>query len=266
LSGRRRDGRKVSAGRRRKKRDAFSVALSEKVLAAFGCPNVRRGEGSDEWRASMGNYRMTPDLIAGPLVGGGDPSDFYIDVFEPTGDQNVRPLAGNPKAAVTLLRAVVDQQGSFKLGDLGDTGESLYKPMNDKIQKYAAGRGNTPMFGLSMYFTMTGDQYVGPVIAALQAPMALDRAFGIAHHLGIGAMDKFMREVMGPGPAPGHAGLILSLPFAQPLSFILYVALKQDRPRAVLLVNSTVRSATHPYGDHPVIQWLRGRATPDAMT
>ncbi len=67
-------------------------------------------------------------------------------------------------------------------------------------------------------------------------------------------MDVFLREVVGPGPAPGHSGVVLSILIKLPLSFVLYIALKPDRPHAVLLVNSAVRSTTHPYAGHAVIE------------
>jgi hypothetical protein len=196
-------------------------------------------------------------------VGGGDPSDFYVEVFAPQGDRFVNPLAGNPQAAVAVLRAVAER-GSFNLGELGDTAEQLLKRMNEKLTKYVGFRDSTPMLGLAMYFTMTGNQKVGPVIAGYQAPTILDRAFGITHHLGQSAMDTIMREVMTGEPSPGHSGVVLSLPIAQALSFVLYVARKTDRPRAVLLVNEAAADPAHKYASHPVIQWLRALTTSSA--
>jgi len=176
-------------------------ARCREVLEVIGCPSVRKGEGSDEWNATKGAYTPTPDLVAGPLVGAGDPSDFYIDVFAPKGDQFVTPRAGSPQAAVALLRAVAER-GSFRLDQL-DVNGPLYGTMNKKLAKYAGSRSNSPMFGIAMYFTMTGDQYVGPALAGLAAPLALDRAFGLTEHLGPGTMDKIMRRVMSPGQSQG---------------------------------------------------------------
>ena len=191
-------------------------------------------------------------------MGAGDPSDFYVDVFEPTGDQYVKPLAGNPFAAVTLLRAIVEN-GTFNLDDLGDTGEQLVKPMNDKLKKYVGSRGNTPMFGLAMYFRMTGNQYVGPIFAALQALNTLDGAFGITAHLGREAKGRVVRSVL----TPGQSAIVLTLPIEQPLAFVLYTVEKSDGPRVVVLVNHAVMRPDHPYVAHSVITWLRGLATPD---
>jgi hypothetical protein len=243
----------VRAERNLKKRDEVSVSRDVDVLQSLGCPDVRRGEGSEEWANSKGAYRFTPDVIAGPLVGGGDPSDFYIDVFEPRGDQYVKPMAGNPHAASILLRAVAEQ-GAFNLADMKDTGEQLLKPMNDKIGKYVGSRANTPMFGLAMYFTMTGNQYVGRLIAALQATSVLDGAFGVTAHLGQEPKDRFMHDLL----SPGQSLAVFGLPIEQPVSFVLYVAEKIDGPRILLLVNRAVQSRAHPFGDHDVIRWLRG--------
>jgi hypothetical protein len=245
----------------KKQSDAVSVESVRAVLTGLRCPNVRRAEGTDEWRLSHGAYRPTPDLVAGPLVGGGDPSDFYIDVWEPTGDQYVKPCAGNPKAAFILHRAVAEK-GAFDLADMDDTGEQLVKPMNDKLQRYIASRKATSMLGLAMYFKMTGNQKVGPVIAGLQALSVLDLAFGITQHLGQDAMEKVMAEVVPGTSLPGPTGVVLSLPMKQPLSFVLYAARKTDRFRAVLLVNHAVTSVAHPFAGHPVIRWLRETATP----
>jgi hypothetical protein len=241
-----------------KKSDETSVEVSRAVLEALGCPGIRRGEGSEEWKQTQGSYPFTPDLVAGPLVGGGHPSDFYIDVFEPSGDQYVKPLAGNPGAAVTMLRAIVEN-GSFDLAELGDTGEQLLKPMNDKLAKYVGSRAGTPMFGLAMYFTMTGNQKVGPIIAALQALNTLDVAFGITHHRGARVMGLIMRGVL----SPGQSCLVVPLPIEQPLSLVLYTVRKLDGVRVVMLVNDAVRKAEHPFFGHPVIAWLRERTTPD---
>ena len=137
--------------------------------------------------------------------------------------------------------------------DLGDTGEQLLKPMNDKLKKYVGSRANTPMFGLAMYFKMTGNQYVGPIMAAIQAPSILDGVFGITSHLGPAAMDQLRQHLH----TPGQSLIVFSLPIVQPLSFVLFVAEKVDGPRIVLLVNRSANDPSHPFADHPVIQWLR---------
>ena len=243
----------------KKKSDRFSVETARAVLEALHCPDVRRAEGTDEWRESQGSFRLSPDLVAGPLLGAGSAADFYIDVFEPSGDAYVKPKAGNPKAATILHRAVLER-GSFNVRDFGDNHEHFYGPMNKKLIKYAGSRDCSPMLGLVMYFKMTGDQYVGPVVAGLDAVIALDRAFGITHHLGEAAMDQVLRGVI----SPGEKSFVLSLPIEQPLAFVLYVADKRDGVRVLLLVNHATTSAQHPFATHSVIQWLRDLATPAA--
>lgn len=230
------------------------------MLHALGCPGVRRAEGTDEWQKSRGSYPLTPDLVAGPLVGGGDPSDFYIDVFAPTGDQFVKPQAGNPDAARAFRRTVAER-GSIRLDQI-DGHEQLYATMNKKLAKYAGSRPSSPMLGLAMHFLMTGNQYVGPVLAGIEAPIALDRAFGIMEHLGRGAMTTVMKTLL----SPGESAVILSLPIKQPLSFVLYMAEKIDGVRGIMLVNDAALNPQHAYPHHPVIQWLREMITPDAPT
>lgn len=232
--------------------DEHSVEWCLAALAAFGCPDVRRAEGTAEWERTRGGYRFSPDLVAGPLVGSGDPSDFYVDVFAPSGDQYVKPLAGNPRAAVTFVRSIAERD-RLNLAELGDTFEQLLRPINQKLTKYSGSRGGTPMVGLGMYFRMTGNQYVGPIVAALQALVGLDGALGITHHLGPGVAGRLMRALL----SPGQSSFILSLPIEQPLSFVLYLAEKVDGPRAVLIVNHNVVRDQHPYPDHPVVRWLR---------
>jgi hypothetical protein len=79
------------------------------MLEHLGCPDVRQGQGSEEWKQTKGTYIKTPDLVAGPLVGNGHESDFYIDVFEPSGDPYVKPLAG--KGVTSLPSSVYRTRG-----------------------------------------------------------------------------------------------------------------------------------------------------------
>jgi hypothetical protein len=241
----------------RKKSDATSVETIRAVLEALGCPNPRRAEGTDEWRASAGAYAFTPDLIAGPLVGGGDRSDFYVDVFEPTGDQYIKPKAGNPHAA-SIVRQALTGQGEFRLSDLQDSGEHMVKTMNDKCVKYVGSRGgNTPMLGLGMYFRMTGNQYAGPVFAAYKALDVLDGAFGITAHRGQATKDRLVQAVM----SPGQSAFVVTTPSPYGLAFLLYVVDKVDGVRAIMLVNHGVATKPHEFSDHEVIRWLRTQAT-----
>ncbi len=71
------------------------------------------------------------------------------------------------------------------------------------------------MFGLAMYFRMTGNQQVGPIVAALQAMSILDGAFG------------------------------------RPLSLVLNVVEKADGLRVLLLVNRSVRDSSQPVRKPP---------------
>jgi len=103
------------------KREDLSIEATINVLRVLGCPNPRRGEGSDEWERSKGSFRFTPDLIAGRLVGGGSATDFYIDVFQPTGDQYVKPRAGSHCDAKVPTKVNFDAQKRVKMSNCMDS-------------------------------------------------------------------------------------------------------------------------------------------------
>jgi hypothetical protein len=137
--------------------------------------------------------------------------------------------------------------------------------LNKKLAKYAGNRGNTPMLGLALYFQYTGNQYVGPILAALDSLKALDRALGIAKYLGAATIDRLHQSLMSPF-SPEDSATVLTLPIEQPLSMVLWVAGKTDGPRVILIVNMAVLGDAHPFASHPVITWLREWATPTPGT
>jgi hypothetical protein len=110
------------------------------------------------------------------------------------------------------------------------------------------------MLGLVMYFVMTGDQYVGPVLSGLTAPLTLDRVFGITQQLGDKAMGRVMKDLL----SPGQSFVGLAVPMKHPLSFAMTISIKPDGPRVVLVTNKAVADPAHPHAGHPVIQWLAG--------
>lgn len=233
----------------RKKSDAYGVGRVQDVLHLLGCPDVRPAQGTAEWKQVQGSFASTPDLAAGPLVGGG--GDFMIDVFEPSGDPYVKERAGNPNAAQTF-RDAVEKRGSFTLGDLGDNYEHFYGPLTKKVQRYGLSRDASPMLGVAMYFSCNRERSGGVVLGHVDALRALDRAFGIDHHLGPGHLDRCVMEVC----SPGDYLQICTLPISQPLSFLLYLADKAEGQKMVFLVSASVLLAEHPFRDHPVIRWL----------
>lgn len=235
----------------RKKSDAYGVGRVQLALQRLGCPDVRPAQGTDEWRRAQGPFLATPDLVAGPLVGHGAPADFLIDVFEPSGEPYVKKRAGNEQAARTFKDAV-DARGTFNLGDLGENYEHFYGPLTKKIERYAVSRHASPMLGVAMYFSCL-EQAGGVILGHLDAIRALDRAFGIEHHLGEGQVEHCMAEVC----SPGDCALLLSMPMSQPLSFVLYVADKAVGQKMILLMNDVVARQAHPFYAHPVIGWLR---------
>ena len=226
------------------------------ALHRLGCPTIRRGQGMEEWERAKGSFAGTPDLIAGPLIGNGHPDDFVIDVFEPSGDPYVKLLAGNPDAAA-VLRTAVDNHSGFTLGELRENYEHFFGPITKKLQRYSASRGGSPMVGVAMYFACLRNQYVGPVLAHLDAIRALDRAFGIEHHLGTGKVEELLASLV----APGDAVNTVVLPIENPRSFLLYVADKTAGQKVVLVVNSAVTDPVHPLASHEVLTWLRNLPT-----
>jgi len=190
-------------------------------------------------------------------VGGGAPTDFYIDVFQPTGDQYVRPLAGNPDAA-EVLRKAVKERGTFNQSDLGQNFSAYYGPMTKKLEKYSGSRGRSPMLGLVMYFTVSGNQYVGPIVAHLHSLEALDCCFGISHHCG----EEIFKSLVSGVVQGSDVFNIVVLPMEQAMSFLLWLVNSQGNQKCILLINDRV-IVDPQWKRHPVIKWLhRLKMTP----
>ena len=113
------------------------------------------------------------------------------------------------------------------------------------------------MLGVAMYFACFDNQYVGPIVAHLDALRALDRAFGLEKQLGTPQMDNVLRLVC----SEDDTVQILVVTFPQPLAFLLYLTDKTSGPKIVLLLNASVTSPLHPFPNHDVIQWARLVAT-----
>ena len=201
--------------------DAESVEAVRAMLVELGCPDIRAGERSPEWERTKGSYKDTPDLVAGPLVGGGDPSDYYVDVFEPTGDQYFREQVGQPDTVAAVTKLITERVPTT-MTDLKEPHDLLVKTMNAELTKYS--RGGTPMIGLGMYFKMMADsdpeRPPGPVFAGIQALLGLDAIFGIEHRYGVEAMQRVVRGVIGEG----EQKMTVIVPMRVPLAFALYVA------------------------------------------
>lgn len=163
-----------------KKRDEVSVETSRNVLEALGCPDARLGEGSDEWGRSKGRTGSRRTSSQDPLSAAEVHPLLCRRVRAKR--RSVREPPRRQCVGRTHAVGAVAENRTVNIDDFGDTGEQLVKPMNDKLRKYVGARKSTPMFGLAMYFTMTGDQYVGPIIAGIQALNTLDRIFGIEAH------------------------------------------------------------------------------------
>jgi hypothetical protein len=228
-------------------------------LRQLGCPDVRRAEGTEEWRRTQGAFRFTPDLVAGPLRGGGDPRDFYIDVFSPTGEQFVNAKAGAPKAA-TVFRQAVEGRGSFSFGELGGEFEPFLGPINKKLGNYSTSRNGSPMVGIGMYFCLSGNSFVGPILAFFNMLRALDAALGLT----AGPQGADMRAALDQVLGPGNTASIIVHPLPVQVSFLMVHADKLARDNAsektVFIINSGVVHEEFDLREHPVVAWLRSLA------
>src|SRR5216684_7638559 len=145
--------------------DSEAVENTVLLLNSAGCPKARRGQGTDEFSAKMRPGHRTPDIVAGPLHGFGNPNDFYIDVQSPTGDYLIKDEVG-AKRALELYEDAL-RTGVFKFPEL-DTGylkRVLITPIEKKIEKYARSRSSA-LYGHVLYFDLVdGPAHLG--IAAL---------------------------------------------------------------------------------------------------
>lgn len=238
-------------------REEISIRRTLLILRLLCCPNARRAEGTPEWDQIKGSYTLSPDLVAGLLRGNGDPSDFFIDIVQPTGDQYFKELAGSPQAA-RLVASALNQKSdpfSFKLEDLGNTANNFLGPLNRKILKYSGSRLGTAMLGLAMYFAPSDGAYGGPVLAHLDSLRWLDSAFGLSHHLGAETPTILLEGILDSS-APFTS--ILSLPMSIPFSFLLWIADKSETfPKVVLIINDGITHKDYEFCEHSVIKWLR---------
>jgi hypothetical protein len=226
-------------------------------LRALGCPNVRRGEGSDEWARTCGAYPHTPDLVAGPLIGGGDARDFYIDLIQPTGDWYVNPKAGNPVAFAAVERA--RKNGVYNEADLGLNFDNYYQPLNKKLEKYSGSRGHCPMVGIVMHIDVGDGTDDRTKFVHVDSVRALDRAFGLSLHAGGGLKAERVKDLLF-----NDKGNFVrySIPIAQQLGFLLWIVEGLNHPpKAVLLLNAGVVHPDFAWSDHPVVKWMRRMAT-----
>ena len=251
----------------RKIDDGPSIDRVRLFLKMFDCPDARLAQGAPEWAAAQGEYRMTPDLVAGPIKGGSDHQDFLIDVWEPTGDWFVKPAGDSPKAAAVVLRAV-RESGTFNFEEIADDGiEGFLNPLNKKVRKYSGSRGWSIMCGLAMYFNLRREgSDIGKVTAFHQSIDAIDRVFGISHECGNEATLGLIRSAM----TQEDPVRFVCFPFPEEyrITFLLWCADVDRQPAAFLFAN---RRVTHPefgWKDHPVVRWLARleRAKDHALT
>lgn len=225
-------------------------------LSQLGCPSVRGAEGTPEWKRIRGNFRYSPDLVAGPLRGNGAPEDFLIDVFSPTGDQYVKLEAGAPNAAA-FFRKAIDDRGTFSFRDLGQEYEPFYGPIRKKLDKYSTSRSGSPMVGLAMYFCLAGNSFVGPILAFYHVLAALDDAFGLTSN----AQKNEVMAALDTAVNPGHSVAIVVWPLNLQLSFLLLHADKVHdnghHEKTILLINKWIVQDDFDWKLHPVVQWLR---------
>lgn len=220
----------------------------------FDCPDPRLAQGSPEWREAQGSYSRTPDLIAGPILGGGNPRDFLIDVWEPEGQSFLKEAGSNPDAARTVASAL-KTNGTFTMEDLAGNFDAFLNPLNKKLRSYSGERNGSVMCGFVTYFNLQRDGGdLGKVLAYHQSIYGIDRTFGLTHILGEEVTQGLIRSSMTQEPP--IAMLHFPFPDACRMAFFLWCADVDRLPTAILLVNNGVTHRDFEWRDHPVIRWL----------
>lgn len=227
------------------------------ALAHLGCPAVRRAEGTEEWRQKQVSYKYTPDLVAGPIVGGGDPKDFLIDVYAPTGKYFTDAGAGLPEVA-SRINPIHRDGGSFRLAEVGSAEDMFLANLNKKIAKYSGERENSIMVGLATYHNLevAGGESLGRILVAHDIVGVFAAQFGFPAD----RMDEFWAAMM---PVVGLVSPIICLASWEARVAFAVAILDHERDgtlesRNVLLcVNAGVVHDEFAWRDHPVVKWLR---------
>jgi hypothetical protein len=253
-------------------REKLSHDRTLEFLKQFGCPNPQLVDDSKEWEDTKGDYPLTPDLVAGPLKGNGDPGDFYIEVHRPTNEQYTNPHTDYPQpyGLVQAMREQAKQHGGglLEFGQLGAS-EAYLNKVDEKL-KYGTSRGS-PLVGIVSYFGVDDDVAKGE-------DSALGSLIGHVHALQtlilVLAVEKYrpvedVRRVRHACEQPGAVIASFGFPFPDsrmPLTFILWMADKgPGNDKRVLIINERVIHEGSPWLWSPVARWLHRFTTPNGL-
>ena len=125
-----------------------------KLLRREGFEFVK-AEGNPEYLKRLKSYTKTPDFIQYPFIGGGSPSDFFVDVKCPIGDYiwrkdtnigKILDLSWKNKKNLFVTNKSIQRSER----------EKLVESINRKIERYK--RDSSPLFGLVYYFDLRNSE------------------------------------------------------------------------------------------------------------
>jgi hypothetical protein len=248
-----------------KRSDAVSVAAAMKRLQMLGCPSVRQCEGDPVMRqlVASGSFKRTPDLVAGPIVGGGLATDFYIDVQELYGELLFNPNAAGGSSPPLFITAPHQSTGELRADDLPKSHFGGYaSPIEKKLHKYSAERNGSPLVGLVVHLDLShlvdggeaGPEDLRKWATQLDYVRFLNDYFDLAEH-----NDKFYPAMTNFLVDPEITSLLF-LRF-RPERRLTFLCFSLQRPwggnlSALMLVNERVLDDMPDLRSHPVVEWL----------
>jgi hypothetical protein len=232
--------------------DYEAVENSIAFLTAAGCPQVRRAQHSDEFKSKMHAGAPTPDLIAGPLHGFGDPRDFYIDVQSPSSDYLVKPGARPEETAhPRALFAECLRTGVFRFPalDVAYVPRFLMSQLEAKVDKYARARKSL-LYGHVFYYDAspgTDPKHEVGAIDCLQA-------FGAMVLQDYG--EEAARSMLIAADQPAALARQINWPHL-PVAFLALIIIRGAENYSFVLLRNRPICGDHPFKDHPVVDWLK---------
>lgn len=234
-------------------REAIGLSLALSALTQLRCPNVRLAEGSQEWRDKQGQYRRTPDMMAGLIRGEGSPHDFLIDVVQPMGASYENEKAGAPNTARLVKEAVAQGKDGISTHGFDTTFPEIYGPINKKLVSYSCERQNSPMWALVFVIDLVEEPYVGTHL------LAQDMIRGLGSWLGVDELfdsaddrekyyDAWLNKV--------NDVLFHRLPLNINLMFLMIVVIRPDGHQIRVLVNAYQTRRESPWISNAVVKWL----------
>jgi hypothetical protein len=227
------------------------VGIALALLSALRCPNVQRGEGSPLFDGLTSV--PTPDLVAGPFAGATDPNTFFADVMCPTGEYTLERIAGGGATAGFLQAAIKDRKSFHAATVPLDFAKPLLAAFRKKVNKYAAARGESPLFAVIFYFD-DRISYGGHVFASSLFMRALNSEYPVP------CGPVIEERLMGDENKPTY---VVEVDWNLPLAFAMYLRRQVDgRTAQAVLVNQNTR--LNASSEHEVVRWSRGLVTQTA--